>query len=129
MGLATDPSGAYLVWERLKTTVQTERRVSASGTWYTGQHTSGSCRFMFLTESAARTLAGMLSDTSRTAAITCANGSFAEFPSTVTRVTFGPNGVTTSQVSKWTAEPVRRSDGVGFDVTVNIDYDTFSEVS
>lgn len=128
MALATQPAECYLIWDRLKTTVQTERRWSSSGTWYAGSHTSGSCRFMFMTEACAQSLAAALSDTTRTAAIACANGSFDEFPCAVSRVTFGPDGRSVSVVSKWTVDPVRRSDGMGFDVAVNIDYDTYTEV-
>ena len=122
MGLATTYAGSYLVWERLKTTVSTEQRASTSGTWYTCSHTTGACRFMFMTRAAAQTLANLLV-TDSPGAITVANGTFNEGNSYIERITFGPDGVSTSKVTKWTVEPQRRSDGVGFDVAVNIDYD------
>ncbi len=126
MALANTASDCYLVWERLPVTVTTEYRfvsISLTGIqWWATTHTTGACKFLFLTQAAAEALVAMLMDKSRTQGIVCRNDTFSRFPCYVNAITMGPGETAISAVSKWTAEAVRRSDGVGFDVEVNIDY-------
>lgn len=132
MALATSAAESTLIWEQPTTSQLMEQRcgiVSGSLTWYKCTHYSARARFLFLTKAAANTLVGQLNDPTHTTAIVAKNDSFSEFPCTESTVSIGPTGVTNSTVSKWTARAVLRSDGIGYDVEVCIDYDKTEALS
>lgn len=131
--LATRPEDCLLIWEQPVSSQIMERVVShsviGSYTWYNRKHYTGRCRFTFLTKDAAVALANDLMDPNHTSSysIGCKNATFRDFPSVLTTISIGGGSVAESQISRWSAVPVLRSDGFGYDVELVMDYDLVSQ--
>lgn len=131
MALATQPSEATLVWEQAPTSQVLEWVFSVSltgvNTFYNRTHHTGRCRFLFMTKAAATALVtDLCSAHTSSYEIQCKNGKFKEFPYLVGTVAIGGGAISAATVGKWTAQAVLRSDGIGYDVEVIIDYDVIS---
>lgn len=131
MALATQPSEMTLVWEQPPSSQVMEWVFSVSpagvNTFYNRTHHTGRCRFMFMTQAAAKALvADLLSTHDSSYKISCKNDDFQEFPYLIGTVAIGGGAVGAATIGKWTALPVLRSDGVGYDVELSMDYDVVS---